>query len=44
LDAVRETTVVEPGVVHARMPTYALAGMVTTTLLIASVMVVKPGL
>jgi hypothetical protein len=35
---------VEAGVVHARAPTYALAGMVTTTLLIVFVMVVKPGL
>ena len=42
--AVRESTVVEPGVVHARAPSYALAGMVTTTLLIVFVMVVKPGL
>jgi hypothetical protein len=41
-DAVREPTAGAAPVVRSRVPVYALTGMVTTTLLIVFVMVVKP--
>lgn len=43
-DTVREDAAPEPRVIHARTPAYALAGMVTATVLIVFVMVVKPAM